>query len=156
MSNSNKSLILGIMRQQGRADALDLRGRAKGMDGTSIIAEETKVPAFDPQKDYSKWPAGSPVADEGQIWTLLQPYNAAHYTGRPSGLRALWGLCHTKDPKRAKEWITPYGTSGLYAVDECCVDAGRVWRNTHANNEFAPSALPERWVDLGSIEEVQN
>ena len=153
---TNKELILGVMRQQGKADALDLRGRAKDMDGTGIIAEETKVPAFDPQKDYSKWPAGSPVADDGQIWTLIQPYNAAHYTGRPSSLRALWGLCHTKDPNRAKEWIAPYGTSGLYAVDECCVDAGHVWRNTHANNEFAPSALPERWADLGSVEEVQN
>lgn len=33
-----------IMKAQGKADALDLRSRAAGMDGTGIIAEESKAP----------------------------------------------------------------------------------------------------------------
>ena len=115
-----------IMKAQGKADALDLRSRAAGMDGTGIIAEESKAPNFDPEKDYSGWPEGAPVQDEGQVWTLITPHNAASYEGRPATLRALWGLCHTKDPARAKEWVAPYGTSGMYMTGECCVDGGVV------------------------------
>ena len=95
-----KTEAMTKMKEKGADDALDLRGRASTMDGTAIIAEEGKVPDFDAQKDYSACPVGTPVADEGQVWTLIQPYNAANYQGRPSTLRALWGLCHTKDPAR--------------------------------------------------------
>lgn len=95
---NSQDLILTMMRAQGKTDALSLRSRSAGMDGTAIIAEEEKIPAFNPEKDYSSWPAGAPVTDEGQVWTLIQPYNAANYDGRPSTLRALWGLAHTKNP----------------------------------------------------------
>ena len=84
------------MYQAGRAAALELQKVAPTMTGTEIIDRELDVPAFDPQKDYSSWPVGSPVADEGQVWTLIQPHDAAEYQGHPSTLRALWGLCHTK------------------------------------------------------------
>ena len=75
------------------------------MDGTEIIDEEEKVPSFNQTKDYSNWMAGAPVSDDGQVWILLQPHNAGHYEGRPSNLRALWGLCHTKNPEKAKSWV---------------------------------------------------
>lgn len=60
------SFYTDTMKAQGKADALDLRGRAAGMDGTGIIAEERKAPAFDGTKDYTGWPVGAPVTDEGQ------------------------------------------------------------------------------------------
>lgn len=147
---NSQDMILGVMRTQGRTDALDLRGRAADMDGTAIIAEEAKAPAFDPTKDYSKWPAGAPVQDEGQVWTLIQPHNAADYDGRPSTLRALWGLCHTKDPARAKPFVAPEGTSGLYVKGECCTDpeAGdpaAVYRSKVDDNAYSPSAYPQNW-----------
>ena len=143
---TNKELILGVMREQGRSDALSLRSRAADMDGTSIIAEETKAPAFNPQKDYSSWPIGAPVADEGQVWTLLQPHNAAHYQGRPSTLRALWGLAHTKDPAKAKHWVDPYGTSGMYMTGECYrAEDGTVYRCLTDNNVYDAAALPSAW-----------
>ena len=44
---NSQDMILNVMRAQGTTDALDLRGRAADMDGTAIIAEEDKVPAFD-------------------------------------------------------------------------------------------------------------
>ena len=97
-----KDEAIAKMKEKGADDALNLRGRASTMDGTAIIAEESKVPDFDAQKDYSACPVGTPVADEGQVWTLIQPYNAANYSGRPSTLRALWGLCHTTDPAKAR------------------------------------------------------
>ena len=144
---TNQEVVLNALRTLGKVDAVDLRRRAPDMDGTALIAEEEKIPAFDPQKDYSGWLAGAPVSDEGQVWTLLQPHNAAHYDGRPSTLRALWGLTHTKDPRKAKPWVNPYGISGMYKLDECYKDTdGTVYRQVYdGDNEYPASVLPERW-----------
>lgn len=137
---------LEIFRAAGRAAALELRGSAAKMTGTQIIDREHDAPRFDPEKDYSSWPVGSPVQDEGQVWLLIQQYNAAHYEGRPSTLRALWGLAHTKDPNRAKPWVDPYGTSGMYMTGECYVDAnGVVWRCLQDNVVYPADTLPSAW-----------
>ncbi len=146
---NSKELVLDMMRAQGKADALALRYEADTLTGTQIIDRERCVPAFDPQKDYSKWPVGSPVADEGQIWTLLQPYNAANYEGRPSTLRALWGLCHTTDPKKAKPWVDAYGTSGMWMTGECYKDEqGKVHRCKQDNVVYDAVAMPDYWEDV--------
>jgi hypothetical protein len=154
---TSKERVLQRERDRGRMAARELQTRAPEMTGTQLIAEEGKVPAWDPAKDYSTWAAGYPVADEGQVWILLQPHNAAHYTGRPSTLRALWGLAHTTDPAMAKPWVASYGTSGLYMIDEVCTHphAGsgklHVWRNKHDGNEYPPQTqgAESRWVDMG-------
>lgn len=154
-----KEESLDIMREQGKADALELQANAPKMTGTEIIAEEHKIPDYNPQKDYSSWKAGSPVADEGQVWLLIQPHNASHYGGRPSELRALWGLAHTKDPAKAKPWVAPFGVSGLYMIDEVAIypskedDLDHIWLNKHNNNEFPPETLnvEDRWEDLGVV-----
>lgn len=137
-----------VMYDEGRRQALALQERAPAMTDTEIIAQESNVPAWDPAKDYSAWSAGYPVTDEGQVWRLLQPHNAAHYTGRPATLRALWGLTHTTDPAKAKPWVAPYGISGLYMTGECCTENGSVYRSTQDNNPYAPSAYPEWWENV--------
>lgn len=137
-----------VMYDEGRRQALALQAAAPGMTGTEIIAQEEKVPAWDPHKDYSKWEAGWPVSDEGQVWILLIPHNAANYIGRPAGNRALWGLSHTTDPAKAKPWVAPYGTSGLYMTGECCTENGNTYRCAHDNNAYAPSAYPQWWEVL--------
>lgn len=149
---------LDMIRRSGKADALDLRERAPSLTGTEVIAEESKVPAFDPAKDYTSWPVGAPVADEDQVWILLIPHNAADYSGRPSTLRALWGLAHTTDPAKAKPWVASYGTSGLYKLEECCTythTAGttHVFRNLYNDNEYPPltQGAEYRWEDLGEV-----
>ena len=157
---TSQKIVLDVMRAQGTADALDLRARASELDGTALIAEEAKVPKFDGSKDYSSWESGAPVWEEidgeRQIFTLITPHNASHYPGStPSNTPALWSIRHTKDPKQAKPWLAPNGTSGRYALDECATENGHVYRNNHENNEFSPSAQPERWTDLGTIEDVQ-
>lgn len=145
-----------IMYEAGKADALDLANRAPDLDGTAIIAEEQKIPAWNPKADYTGQPRGVPVTDEGQVWLLLIPHRAADYVGRPATLRALWGLAHTKDPAKAKPWVASYGTSGLYRLEECCTypaadGSTHVFRNKYDNNEVPPLTLnvENRWDDLG-------
>lgn len=64
---TNKDYVFDMMRRNGAADAAALRAEAVEMDGTAIIAREGAVPDFEPGKDYTGWPAGVPVADEGQV-----------------------------------------------------------------------------------------
>ena len=136
-----------IMKAQGKADALDLRSRATDLDGTAIIAEEIKAPEFDPEKDYSLWPIGAPVRDGEQVYKLLQPYNASTWPDqRPADLPALWSICHTKDPARAKPYQAPNGTSGMYMAGECYRAAdGTVYRALEDNLVRDAAALPDKW-----------
>ena len=157
---NSKELVLSIFRDKGAADALDLRRRAPQLDGTALIAEEEKIPRFDGSKDYTSWPSGAPVWEEvegeRQIYTLITPHNASYYPGSsPSTLPALWSIRHAKDPAKAKAWLAPSGTSGLYEVDECCTQNSHVWKNRQAGNAFSPEAMPSYWEDLGAIEEVK-
>lgn len=134
------------MYQAGRAEALNLQGKAQGMTGTEIISQERDVPEFVPGKDYSVWPAGAPVSDDGQVWQLIQPYDSTAHPGRPGELRALWGLCHTTDPAKAKAWVDPLGTSGMYMAGECYrAGDGRVYRCLADNTVHDAAALPEGW-----------
>ena len=56
----------------------------------------------------------APVRDGEQVYKLLQPYNASTWPDqRPADLPALWSICHTKDPARAKPYQAPNGTSGM-------------------------------------------
>ena len=138
--------MIDVFRELGRANALKLREEAASLKGTEIIDREHSAPAFDPGKDYSGFPAGAPVTDEGQVWLLIQPHNAANYSGRPSTLRALWSLAHTKNPKKAKPWVDAYGTSGMYMSGECYKDAdGVVWRALDNNLVYPASVLPGSW-----------
>lgn len=155
MTTIDQETRKAAMYQDGRAAALDLQAKAPTMTGTQIIDREQDVPEFDPTKDYTNWDPGLPVADEGQVWTLLIPHNAAEYQGRPSTLRALWGLCHTKNPLKAKPWVDPYGTSGLYERDECYLHKdGSVKRCTVDKTNFDADAMPSYWetVDLDTWE----
>ena len=151
---------LPVGKMQGRADALDLAARAPGMDGTAIIAEEAKIPAWSPDAVYTAEHVGFPVQDDGQVYTITMPHTPAHNPGsRPADLRAIYSLLHTTDPAKAKPWVASYGTSGLYMVDECCThphaETGllHAWRNTYDNNEYPPQTqgAESRWVDLGPV-----
>lgn len=152
-----------VGRVQGRADALDLASRAKDMDGTAIIAEDSKVPLFEWGKDYSGCPVGAPIGEiidgELQVFTMITPVNTANYPGiTPNTERSLYSLCHTKDPAKAKPWVASQGTSGLYKLDECCTypytdGSTHVFRNLYDNNEYPPLTLnvEGRWEDLGEV-----
>lgn len=138
--------MYNIMYSLGRSDALKLNADAHAMTGTQIIASEHCIPKFNSEKDYTAWPAGAPVSDDGQVWTLIQPHNAKNYEGRPATLRALWGLAHTTDPNKAKHWVDPFGTSGMYLRDECYKDAESIiHRCIVEQTNFDAVALPDAW-----------
>lgn len=142
----SKALVLEVLRDLGQRQATELRQSAAELSGTEIIALEHAVPAWDKQQDYTGWPAGAPVTDEEQVWTLIQPHNAVNYEGRPSTLRALWSLAHTKDPARAKAWVDPQGTSGMYMMGECYrADDGTVYRCKQDNCVWDAAGMPSAW-----------
>lgn len=143
-----KEGYLQKMRKKGKEDALALQNKATENKATQteIINQEDCIPNFDPQKDYTSWKANSPVRDEGQVWLLLQPYDANARPGKPSELRALWGLAHTKDPKKAKPWVASFGTSGMYMKDECCLwTDGKVYICLVDNNVYSPVDYARNW-----------
>lgn len=152
---SNVEILAAALRGLGRADALDLRNRAGEMDGTAIIAEEVKAPAWSGERDYSGWPVGGPVTYDGQVYKLLQPHNAAYYPdSTPANTPALWSITHTTDPARAKPWAAPQGTSGMYMSGECCAWEGGVYRCKADNTVHDPGALPEAW-EIVSVTETE-
>lgn len=136
-----------IFRSLGRSDALKLREESATLSETEIVDLEHCVPAFDPQRNYTDWPVGAPVTDEGQVWLLLQPHNAAHYPDlRPSTNRACWGLAHTTNPAKAKPWVDAYGTSGVYMKGEVYKDTdGVVHRAKQDNLVYDAAAYPDGW-----------
>ena len=75
-----KTESLAKMKEKGAYDAKELQNQATWgeITETEIIDRELAVPAFNPEKDYSGWDVNAPVADEGQVWLLIQPHNASH------------------------------------------------------------------------------
>lgn len=154
---TNKELVLEVLNKLGIAEAANLQEKFSEMTDTEIIDLERAVPDWSKDKDYTSSPVGTPVADEGQIWGLIQPHRASDYDGRPSTLRALWNLKHTKNPIKAKPWVDPYGTSGMYMKDECYLDAdGHVYRSNTDNNVWDHTAYAQYWDDLGLLEDLKS
>ena len=143
---NNKEFVLNLMKEQGKANALDLRNRAKDMTGTAIIAEESKIPLYDNSKDYTGWAVGSPCLFDGQVYGLLQPYNAANYPDtNPANTPALWRVVHTTDPLKAKPYIKPTSTSDMYLKGECMIYTdGLVYRSLR-DTVYSPEEYAADW-----------
>lgn len=142
--------LVEMFRELGRYNALKLREESKDLTGTEIIDREINVPEFNPEKDYTAWPLNAPVCDNGQVWLLLQPHNAAHFPElRPETNRACWGLAHTTNPEKAKAWVDAYGTSGMYMKDECYkAENGVVYRALTDNLVYNAIDLPNAWEKI--------
>lgn len=141
----SKAFVLEKMREIGLEAAAKLQKEATNLTGTEIIDRESDIPDFDASKQYLNWLAGMTVRDDGQVWQLLQPYDSTVYTDKPANLRAQWGLCHTKNPKKAKPYVEPQGTSGMYMKDECCVQNDVVYISLIDNNVWPPDQYPDGW-----------
>ena len=141
----SKTFVLEKMKAIGLQAATALQEKAPDLTGTQIIDRETDIPKFDPAAQYLNWKTGSVVRDDDQVWQLLQPYDSTIYTDKPKVLRAQWGLCHTKNPKKAKAYVEALGTSGMYMKDECCVQNDIVYISTIDNNVWPPDQYLAGW-----------
>ena len=144
-----KEYVLEKMREVGLNSATLFQQKAPELDGTAIIDREDDIPDFNPDlHQYLNWTKGQVVKDNGQVWQLLQPYDSTVYKDHPENLRAQWSLCHTKDPAKAKPYVTPLGTSGMYMKDECCTENGKIYKSLIDNNVWTPSAYPSGWEEI--------
>ena len=152
---TSKERVLERERQRGKAAALNLAVRAPEMTGTAIIAEQDHVPVWNENAVYKVEHIGFPVQDDDQVYTILQPHTPAHNPGsRPADLPAIYSIKHTTDPAKAKPYMAPNGTSGMYMTGDCCTYNGRVWCSDQDNNIWVPGTVGVKWVDIGPIEEV--
>lgn len=148
---TSKDIVITSHFNMGKADALSLRDKAVAgtITDTEIIDNENAVPDYDPKKDYTKTPIGSPVKRDGQVYALIQPHNASHYTNIEPGTeggKTFWRIKHTKNPKKAKPWVQPDATN-LYMKGECMIwTNGKVKRATR-DTTYSPDEYPPDWED---------
>lgn len=150
----DNNILTAAAYNYGREKALELRAEAPELTDTEIIDQELFIPT---------WKEGPQVKDaplqyEGQVYRVLQAHDS---TGNPSWTPAtqpaLFSICHTKNPHKAKPWIAPLGTSGMYELGDCYIDENEViWCQIYdGDNVYDAATLPERWVqvDLNNLEE---
>lgn len=145
------------MYNYGREKALELRAEASTLTDTEIIDREDFIP---------HWHEGvqildAPIQYEGQVYRVIQAHDSASNPDwNPANSPALFSICHTKNPLKAKPWATPLGTSGMYYNHDCYIDGeGNIWRQIYdAGNIYDAATLPERWekIDLNNFIENNN
>lgn len=152
----DNTLYTEAMREKGLADAEDLQQRSAEMDGTALYAEEGKIPDFIEArkvKNMLERPVGFVCRSSvGHVVKLIQVYDSTTYPAEPEELPAQWGFVWSTDPLKAREFVAI--STSPYNKDDCCIDAGHVWRSTMDNNVWRPSEYEQGWSDLGTVESV--
>ncbi len=139
------SNLAEAIRILAKESALHLKEQGKGMSGTEIIDQEIFVPEWKPANYQT---VGASVHYEGQVYKVLQAHDStSNPDWTPDTQPALWSVCHTTDPAKAKPWLEPQGTSGMYYKGECYrADDGIVYRQIYdGGNVYDAAAAPDRW-----------
>lgn len=145
-------LVIKTLSELGRLKAESIREKvvAKEIDDTELIDNEDYIPEWK-QMDYTNVAIGTPVRDplddSGQVYKLWQQHDA---TGQPdwhpSVAVSLWDIAHTKNPDKAKPYVEPQGTRGMYMKDEVMIwTDGKTYRSTADNNVYTPEAYARWW-----------
>lgn len=152
----SKEQVLQGIKEQGASDAAALQTRSPEMNGTALYAEEEKIPDFQAAKAKKNMLQRSVGfvcrSTAGRVVKLLQVYDSNTFPAEPEELPAQWGFKWSTDPKKALPFVAM--STSPYNVDDCCTEGEHVYRSTLANNVWAPSAYPQGWTDLGTIEDV--
>ena len=145
---TSKEITLYAMREQGKNQAAIFRAEVieKDLDGTAVIAKEFIIPEWREGK-YEK--VGAPVKHLGQVYKVWQAHDS---TGNPDWSPdkavSLFDIYHTKDPGKAKPYMPPQGSRGLYDTGECMVwTDGKVYVSTIENNAYTPETYPNGWAE---------
>ena len=149
---TSKEFVAEALRDIGKQKALNLRAKvvANEVDDTSLIEQEKLVPNWK-AIDYSNFEIGTPVRDPsdgtGQVYKLLQKHDATgHDDWNPAAAVSLWDIAHTKDPAKAKPYVEPQGTRGMYMKDDVMVwTNGMVYKSTIDNNVYTPEVRGSYW-----------
>lgn len=149
---TSKEFVAEALRDIGKQKALNLRAKvvANEVDDTSLIEQEELVPNWK-AIDYSNFEIGTPVRDPsdgtGQVYKLLQKHDATgHDDWNPAAAVSLWDIVHTKDPAKAKPYVEPQGTRGMYMKDDVMVwTNGMVYKSTIDNNVYTPEVRGSYW-----------
>lgn len=159
MANTIFDLALTSLQEKGKADAQNLTALSVSgeADGSYLIAHESRIPTWRQRAfNTEETPVGKPYKWNGQIYKLWQQHDATNQPDwSPDLAVSLWDICHTKNPKLAKEYLAPQGSRGLWQKDECCIFGGSVWKCLSDNQAYNPADLPAGWENLGSVSEVQ-
>lgn len=134
------------MYRYGREKALELREQAASLTDTEVIRQEAFIPEWKPGPQLLEALVKRSALD--QVYRVLQAHDSTvSPEWAPESQPALFGVCHTTDPEKAKPWAEPQGTSGVYRKDECYRDeAGQVWWQVYeGDNVYDAAELPERW-----------
>lgn len=146
----NKTLILNAMKSAGVSDASAIAAKSISgeADGTALIAAEEQIPTWR-QRDYTDVPIGTPYKYGDQVYKLWQAHDATNQPDwTPDKAVSLWDICHTTDPTKAKPYVAPQGTRGMYQIDDVCTEGGKLYRSTMENNVWEPSAYPQGWKTI--------
>ena len=133
------------MRIFAKQNAQHLKEQGESMSGTEIIDQELFAPEWKPANYQT---VGAPVKFDGQVYKVLQAHDSSQTPDwTPAATPALWSICHTTDPAKAKPWLEPQGTSGMYQLGECYrADDGTVYRQIYdGGNVYDAAATPDRW-----------
>lgn len=149
-----KEASLEIMRQQGKADALDLQNRSANMTGTELYAEDKLIPDFKEAvkvKNMMERKAGMTdgfvcKSSAGRVVRLLQNYDSDTYTAEPEELPAQWGFKWSTDPKKALPFVSI--ATSPYMKEDCCIWEGKIYKSKILNNIHSPTDYPMGWEEV--------
>ena len=162
MSTDNKTFVLETFNRFGAAQAQQVQTDSQSMTGTELNAVSDYIPDFQAAKATQNMltrPAGQTSgfvcrSTAGRVVRLLQVYDSDIYPQEPEELPAQWRFVWSTDPTKTLPFVAM--STSPYATGDCCTDAGHVWRSTIDNNVWAPSAYPQGWTDLGTIDDVMS
>lgn len=146
----NRDFIMTAMHTAGAADASAIAAKSVSgeADGTALIDAEEQIPTWR-QRDYTDVPIGTPYRYGDQVYKLWQAHDATNQPDwTPDKAVSLWDICHTTDPAKAKPYVTPQGTRGMYQTGDVCTEGGKLYRSTMENNVWEPSAYPQGWKTI--------
>lgn len=146
----NRNFIMAAMHTAGVADASAIAAKSVSgeADGTALIAAEEQIPTWR-QRDYTDVPIGTPYKYADQVYKLWQAHDATNQPDwTPDKAVSLWDICHTADPAKAKPYVAPQGTRGMYQIGDVCTEGGKLYRSTMENNVWEPSAYPQGWKEI--------
>lgn len=151
---NNEQFVLDFLRRMGVETARTIQTKSGVMTGTELYEADDYIPNFvDAVKheNMSKREVGFVCrSSAGRVVKLLQKYDSDVYTQEPEELPAQWGFLWSTDPAKALPFI-PMSTSP-YMKGDCCIEENKVYRSKIDNNVHAPSAYPQGWALVSSVQ----